>query len=163
MKPYFELVPEENSDIHVVPLFSEEEIEARHKDYETLTAKKFDYNFRFKAFEVVELIYFGEIRKIQYNFCINPFCPNFGSLQERTKGEGRSYSRYIFIATKKSRLEKPNDTNISSIKCSLKFSDSEITYEHQSLLMSNWSIAFEIRRLAAINMVQPAIYDYTFH
>jgi hypothetical protein len=81
MKPYFELVLEENSDIHVTPLFSDEEIEIRHKDYEVLAAKKFDYSFRYKAFEAVELIYFGEIRKIQYNFCIDPFCPISVSLK----------------------------------------------------------------------------------
>ncbi len=144
------------TDIVVTPLFDDNEIQKRHNDYINLSNKAFDEEYRERAFTPVIINYGNKEEFIQYNFCSDPFCPNYAEPLEILIPRGfRSIKNYMFKESKETPM----------IRCNIMKHLGANTHvdNNYSTLMSNWSIAEEIKRLEVLNRVVDEQVDYIFH
>lgn len=156
MKKRKETVPIGESPIVIEPPYSEEEIAARHTEYRDAPFIKFDENRREKAFEPICLKEDATIVEIQYNFCTDTFCHNYGMPFTIYKHRGlRSVKNYNFTGDKSKGQVVCNI--MEHVGASKKVNGNTYT------LLSNWSLAEEIKRLKTLSMVRPEQPTYEFH
>lgn len=137
----------------IIPL-SNEELERRRQDYEELKPSKMALKYSEELYRTTEVIFRECNYEIQYNFCANPFCKNFGSPQTKYNVRHQP-NRYKVIGTQDSKKincnpDKSDPDGIPTLNC---FSST----------VSNWSISEEIDRLLRINTVVPIEKNYIFH
>jgi len=140
--------------VEVQSPISTAEIEERTKDYELLTTKQFGTKYKDLLFNPTEFTWNGNIYKIQYNSCSNPYCKWHGLSQEKFTTKGKP-SRYRLSGTGTEKTIKCNPDPISPTKGA--------TLGCHTIALSNWSIAQEIERLVQISSVQDVEPDYQFH
>jgi len=146
----------EKSKIDVKSIFTDSEIKDRHKDYLSLSDKAFDTKYRDKAFEPVELNDDGKTEKIQFNYYSDPFCPNYDMPLKTIKPRGtRSVKNYTYV----------NAKDETRIMCNvMEYIGAKSRVDNNSTpLISNWSVAEEIKRLKIINSIIDEEVEYVFH
>jgi transposase-like protein len=142
---------------HLILHFSKDEIIEKDIDYLKVSDKKFDSKYKDYAFKPVEINIDNNDYKIQYNFCIDTFCPNFGKPIKLLKKRGtRSVRNYTFIGAK---IASP------CIQCNImEYVKSKVRIPYNSsILISNWSVAEEIKRLKRLSSIKDKEYEYNFH
>ena len=156
MKKRRELIPISESSIEVIPPFPDAEVEWRHGEYTILSNKKFDFESKDKIFEPIIMKEGAKEVGIQYNFCSDTFCPNYGEPYRTIKPRGK-------IGVKNYSLANSKEETV--INCSYVDSVNEnvIITGNSTILLSNWSIAQEIKRLKVINSVRKVQEEYVFH
>lgn len=156
MKPRKILNTPEISSIEVQPIFTDAEVLDRHKDYIALSDKDFDTKYKDKAFEPAILHDGSATDNVQYNYCSDPFCPNYGKPLKIIKARGaRSIKNYNFV----------NAKGETRIMCNIMeyTGDSSRVDNDSTPLVSNWSVAEEIKRLKIINSIVNEKIEYVFH
>jgi len=144
------------ANINISPLFDESEIIDRHDDYSKCTNKNYDTKYREHAFNPVTIEYDGRKELIQYNYCSDPFCPNYAEpLEMLISRKSRSVKNYMFVGSKDSSLIRCNIMKHVGLNSRVD--------NNSSTLMSNWSIAEEIKRLVVLNRVVDEQVEYVFH
>ena len=151
------LAKAEDAPATTIGPFTEDEIDARHSEYESESPAQFRKKYRTYAFKPAAVCIGNGRYLIQYNFCPNPFCHWYGLPQKKYENIKSKPSRYKFSSTIGSEE--------SDLFCNPIIDNS---YEgaplaHSSKLISNWSVAEEISRLVRINTVVPVDEDYVFH
>jgi transposase-like protein len=153
-------IPLAESPIIVEPLFTEAEVLERHKDYATLDDVKFDKAYRDFVYKPITINYGAKRQSIQYNFCTDTFCPNYGQ-PIKVVGKatmGKSIKSYKLVKASKSNGKPAIQCNIMSHA-----GTTSPMLTHTSTLLSNWGIANEIRRLKTLEALTPQIDEYIFH
>lgn len=144
------------ANINISPIFSEAEISERHIEYAKNSNKDFDTQYRERAFTPMTIEYEDHNEVIQYNYCSDPFCPNYADPLEIYVPRGmKSIKNYKFGSTK----------DEASIVCNVMKHvglNSRVD-NNTSMLHSNWSIAEEIKRLTVLNRVVDEQVEYLFH
>jgi len=133
---------------------SESELENRQKDYEVLSPRKFAFRYNPMIYLPTTFNLNGEVHTIQYNYCINPFCHNFGKEQTRYEKIKGKPSRYKITGTSKGH---------KGLECNHNPVGTGITLNCNVNPISNWSIAEEIKRLVQLETVLDVEPDYQFH
>jgi transposase-like protein len=137
------------------PVSSDELLE-RHLDYPMLSPRHFSQKYN-KLFEPVEFMFNGQIHKIQFNYCINPYCLWFGQPQKRFEEIKNKPSRYKLSSKGKGKRDvivcNPNREPHPDKK----------THNCTVTPVSNWSVAEEIKRLATMDIVKDIEPNYVFH
>jgi len=153
-----ESVPNNESPIKVIPIFNESEIESRHKEYENLSLKLFDSVFKDYSFKPVIIDYGSHTETIQYNYCYDTFCPNFGMPLKLIKPRGtRSIRNYVNTSVSRAMIPGLTCNIMEYVGATKRVSGNTFT------LFSNWSIAEEIKRLETLSLTRPVKKKYTFH
>lgn len=137
--------------------FHYDELAKLKEDYQNLPIKKMSLKYNPYAFRSGCLYTenFHTVRLMNSNFCINPFCENFGEGQEIIGcKQTKEKMRYAFNGLNEEKEIKcnvigPNGKPISS-RCI-------------SPLVSNSSVACEVGRLIEINSVIDKKTEYRFH
>jgi transposase-like protein len=146
----------EKSKIEITPVFTNKEVTERHDDYKKMSDRNFDENYREKAFCPIHIGYQSFSEDIQYNYCTDPYCPNFGEpLEIIIPRSSRSVKNYMFTNKKEAPLIRCNIMNYVGSKTRVD--------NNSSTLISNWSLAEEIKRLTTLNSVINDDTEYTFH
>ncbi|MCP8615460.1 insertion element protein [Salirhabdus salicampi] len=140
--------------VDVCTPISDTEIEERHKDYEQLEPRKFAFRYNPMLYLPTTFTLNGETHSIQYNYCINPFCHNFGKEQKKFESVKGKPSRYKIGGS--SNYNKEVICNDNSLV-------EGITLNCSVNPFSNWSIAEEIKRLVQVGSVLDIEPDYQFH
>lgn len=148
-----------NSDdgiINVIEPVSSDELLDRQLQYPLLKPLQFGKRFG-NPYNPVELDFKGVLHSIQFNHCVNPFCDWFGEPQKRYEHIKHKPGRYRLSSKGKSRGD--------AIVCN---PDPEIPPKNKShnctvTLVSNWSVAEEIKRLAIMDRVEDIRPEYQFH
>ena len=97
MKVRKKMIPFSESNINVSSLFKKDEINQRHIDYPKLSNKSFDEEYRTYAFKPILIEDDTSKTEVQYNFCTDTFCPNYGAKFEMLKSRGKkSSNNYVF-------------------------------------------------------------------
>lgn len=149
-------MPISESSIQISDIFDEVEILNRHTEYESISDKDFDSTRKDYAFKPVSMIEDGNITTIQYNYCYDTFCPNHGEPLSMIKFRGaRSQKNYSYGSSKSE----------ASIRCNLSeyFGSPKSILNNTTMLLSNLSVAEEIKRLKTLSSVKTITYEYTFH
>lgn len=149
------LVNTEDEIIKVYLPVSDEEIKARELDYQVETPEKFAKKYRHCWHEPVKIFYNGREHKIQLNRCTDPYCKNFGLPQIRfieIKNKPSRYRLNAHTADRKDIACNPDPVNKFGIVTSIR-----------TTVISNWSVAEEISRLAKNDKVMDVEPDYCFH
>lgn len=142
--------------VNAIDPLSDNELLDRHLYYPLMTPRQFAKKFGF-PYRPVEFHFDSKLNTIQYNHCTNPFCGWFGKPQKKYQHIKRKPSRYKLSSHGKIRgdalicnpdPEKP--PKHKSHKCSVR-------------LVSNWSVAEEIKRLATMDQVKDMLPNYQFH
>src|SRR5690625_6048906 len=76
------LATKEDEIVDVKIPISNEELKDRAKQYDLLTPKRFATRYNKMLFLPTSFKWNGSEYPIQYNYCINPFCCNFGKEQQ---------------------------------------------------------------------------------
>lgn len=137
-----------------VPI-SQQENEDRHMQYDLLNPKKFATRYNPMLYLPTTFTLNGESHSIQYNYCINPYCHNFGQEQVRFEEIKGKPSRYKMTGTSKD--------NTKGLYCNDNPLGNGISLNCYSSPVSNWSLAEEIKRLVRIGSIQDIEPDYQFH
>lgn len=146
----------EKSNIEIIPVFSDKEVIERNDDYLKLSDKDFDEKYRERAFSPIHVNYKTYSEDVQYNYCTDPFCPNYGNPLEVIVPRGsRSVKNYMFANKKEAPVIRCNIMNHVGSKSRVD--------NNSSTLVSNWSIAEEIKRLITLNRVIDDDVEYVFH
>ena len=98
----------------------------------------------------------GSEYPIQYNYCINPFCCNFGKERHKFKDVKGKPSRYKMTGSSKDKGHKGMYCNDNPI-------GRGVSQNCTVTPLSNWSVVEEIKRLIEINSIQDVEPDYQFH
>lgn len=88
------LATKEDDIVVVHSPVNEEELKDRKEQYPLLSEKQFAFRYNHMLFLPIEFTWNGNIHKIQYNFCTNPFCKWCGQEQvkfETVKGKPSRY------------------------------------------------------------------------
>jgi transposase-like protein len=133
---------------------SDEELDARVKDYITETPEKFAKKYRHSIFQPVTVHFNGEDYQIQLNRCTEPYCKWFGLPQYRFTEVKNKPSRYKLDAGGKDRRIECNPDPMKGIGT---------TWSCKTRAISNWSVAEEVSRLAKNDRVRDIESDYEFH
>lgn len=137
---------------------SDEELKARKIDYQVETPEKFAKKYRQCWHAPVKIVFNGREHQIQLNRCVDPFCKNFGLPQLRFTEIKNKPSRYRLGSRElKDKISKdiicnPDPTNEFGFATS-----------SAAIVISNWSVAGEISRLAKNDKVMDIEPDYCFH
>jgi|SRR5690625_1840459 len=76
------LATQDDEIVKINPSISNEKMEDREKQYDLLTPKRFATRYNKSLFKPTTFTFSGTKKLVQYNYCINPFCHNFGKEQE---------------------------------------------------------------------------------
>lgn len=136
------------------PVSSLELVQRAH-DYNLLDAVAFGKKYRHHLFNGVVLKIDGVKHTIQANFCLNPFCQWYGLPQHK----------YELLKSKPSRYKLEGSYGIKRIACNY-VPDSNLkgaVVMSKVHVVSNWSLAEEIKRLIDINSISLLEGDYEFH
>jgi len=146
--------PNESSIIIPCPV-SNQEIMQRQIDYPILDNVMFAKKYRELQFKEI-LITMGSVeKKIQANFCTNPYCKWFGMSQHTYRYNNRNIYRYNTEGTFNKKFLTCNDKI---------FSDSYgPTLNSFAKPLSNWSLAEEIKRLIDNSTLGDLEVKYNFH
>lgn len=132
------------------------EIFDRTSDSKILSTKQFEKKHKFEWNQPFTLIYDNKEFEMQYNFCTDPFCNWYGMPQSHFQGRKHRY-----------RLSDsgPIDSELKSIFCNKNSEQkhSSLVTKSSSVVLSNWSIAEEVSRLANNNKVVDREPEYQFH
>ena len=79
------LATKEDEIVDVKIPISNEELKDRAKQYDLLTPKRFATRYNKMLFLPTSFKWNGSEYPIQYNYCINPFCCNFGKERHKFK------------------------------------------------------------------------------
>lgn len=163
LKKFKKIAQSNDLDIEVVSPFSEDIIEARNKEYYSLSNIDFKKNYRNYVFTPAQLKIANEQYEINLNFCNNTFCKWYGLPQKKYENIKRKPSRYILQQTSsRSHIGIDPEPRImcNSIPEELSYRQS---LENSTNTVSNWSVAEEIKRLISINSIVPLEPTYNFH
>ena len=130
----------------------------RFVEYASLTDEQFKKKYRYLLFKPTTLSINGETHELQFNFCYNPFCRNYGLPQTRYEAIKNKPYRYKIVGTS-------GGESTSRIYCNdiEKIKTHGLSIENTSDTVSNWSVAEEIKRLITNNTVIPIEKEYMFH
>ncbi|MFC0213802.1 insertion element protein [Paenibacillus chartarius] len=152
------LATTEDNIVTVERPITDSEIHSRRSgDYFLLTPLKFANKYRDVLFRPVNVHWNDKIYQIQMNTCTDPFCKWFGLPQQRFETVKNKPSRYKLIGSLKHGSQSivcnpdPIRTGVG------------MTWDSTTQPLSNWSIAEEIARLAAVDSVQDWEPEYQFH
>lgn len=148
------LAAQEDNLVTVLSPLSKKEIDSRHKDYNSLSPKRFATKYKELLFLPVEFTWNGKSRKIQYNYCANPFCKWHGLQQNKFSTKGKPGRYRLSGSDEKKRLKCNPDPIAPTIG---------MTHNCNNETYSNWSIAEEISRLKRIESVVEVEPEYQFH
>lgn len=135
---------------------SDEELVEREKDYQQLSPDEFAKKYRNSWYRPVTIMFKGKVHQIQLNRCTDPFCKWFGMPQERFTEARNKPSRYKLTGTMRSAHKFV--CNPDPLR-----STSGTTWDCTTVVLSNWSIAEEIARLAKNDKVRQVEPTYNFH
>lgn len=110
-----------------------------------------------KLYEPIECMFNGQTHKIQFNYCVNPYCLWFGQPQERFEYIKNKPSRY--------KLSSKGRNRTDSIVCNSNHEPHPDKKSHNcnGTPVSNWGVAEVIKRLATVDIVKNIEPDYVFH
>ncbi|HFK6005531.1 TPA: insertion element protein, partial [Enterococcus faecium] len=100
------LATKEDEIVDVKIPISNEELKDRAKQYDLLTPKRFATRYNKMLFLPTSFKWNGSEYPIQYNYCINPFCCNFGKEQHKFKDVKGKPSRYKMTGSSKDKGHK---------------------------------------------------------
>jgi len=128
----------------------------RDELYNVLSDIEFMKKYRQYLYSPALLELETEKYEIQLNFCNSIFCKWYGQTQYKYDEISGKPSRYKMVQAGRS------DT---AIQCNDVPSDdkTKVSLNNNSYVISNWSVAEEIKRLIHINFVVPIEPDYIFH
>ncbi len=150
------LATKEDEIVDVKIPISNEELKDRAKQYDLLTPKRFATRYNKMLFLPTSFKWNGSEYPIQYNYCINPFCCNFGKEQHKFKDVKGKPSRYKMTGSSKDKGHKGMYCNDNPI-------GRGVSQNCTITPLSNWSVVEEIKRLIEINSIQDVEPDYQFH
>lgn len=150
------LATKEDEIVDVKIPISNEELKDRAKQYDLLTPKRFATRYNKMLFLPTSFKWNGSEYPIQYNYCINPFCCNFGKEQHKFKDVKGKPSRYKMTGSSKDKGHKGMYCNDNPI-------GRGVSQNCTVTPLSNWSVVEEIKRLIEINSIQDVEPDYQFH
>lgn len=149
------LATKEDEIVDVKIPISNEELKDRAKQYDLLTPKRFATRYNKMLFLPTSFKWNGSEYPIQYNYCINPFCCNFGKEQHKFKDVKGKPSRYKMTGSSKDKGHKGMYCNDNPI-------GRGVSQNCTVTPLSNWSVVEEIKRLIEINSIQDVEPDYHF-
>jgi len=132
---------------------SDDEIKDREKQYDLLPPKRFATRYNKSLFKPTTFTLYTAENSLQYNYCINPFCHNFGREQIRYEVKGKPRRYKITGSSKNSKALNCNDNPIGR----------GVSQNCNVIPISNWSLAEEIKRLVQINSIKDIEPSYQFH
>ncbi len=118
------------------------------KEYLSKNTRKKD------PYRSVSINYNGQDYDIQVNRCTNPFCDWFGLNQISLFGNDKRPFRYRIV-------KAGGGTHKRSLSCNT-WEDHRIE-SSDSIILSNWALANEIRKLVSINNLKGHDIEYSFH
>jgi hypothetical protein len=158
LKKLSRLANSSDLDIQSISPLTDTEVEERQKEYLVMAFDQFRKKYRHHIFSPAILKINGVEYMIQLNYCYNPFCKWYGLPQKQ----------YDILKYKPSRYRLSN-TRVTEDHVAILCNDVEDlsvfgnSIGNTSELLSNWSVAEEIKRLITINTVLPVEPDYQFH
>ena len=161
MKKLMKLATFDDLNIVCHSPFSEEDNEQRDKEYFALPYDKFKKKYRHLLFVPSVIDINGVSYELQFNKCYNPFCKWYGLNQKKYNEIKSKPSRYKIGKRSKvgSGEAEPNiycnTVEDKSVPCESLNNTNEV--------VSNWSVAEEIKRLIIINSIIPIEKEYEFH
>ena len=138
---------------------TEEELKAREENYNLLIPRSFSNTHNELLFKPINFSYKNQSYSIQYNFCTNSFCKWYSLDQivfHNAKSRTKKPSRYFLSDSSGSKNLRCNPDPMGD-------DYSGTTWECNSVPVSNWSIAEEIKRLATLEEIQDIKPTYQFH
>ena len=148
-----------NSLVSVAGPFSDAEIHQRHDEYNKLPAEEFQKKYRSLIYRPAIISIDGKDFEIQLNKCNNPFCKWYGLPQVKYENIKSKPSRYKIVASSRGstadRLLQCNDVSDSHLP--------GVVSANYTSLISNWSVAEEVKRLIKVNSTVPLKSEYEFH
>lgn len=148
------LIKNKDNFFEVITPVSEEERFEREKNYPLLQDNKFATKFRKALFEPVTVTFKDQTFVIQMNSCINPYCQNFGMPQFQYDAKGKP---------KRFKTSQARSGSQTLLNCNQDPSKPRNVLGCTNYVVSNWSIAEEIKRLGEINSVKEMDPEYQFH
>ncbi len=140
---------------NTIPL-TEDEIKNRHSEYISMPNDKFRKKYRHHINTAITMEFMGKPFELQLNKCYNPFCKWYGLPQYKYDSIKSKPSRYKLGSTYNDEVKlycnEVNDVTIPGE-----------AFAHTNEVLSNWSVAEEIKRLVTINSVMPMLEFYNFH
>ena len=146
----------EDLEASIEPLFTSDELKERATRYKELSPATFAKKERALWARPVTFHLKGKTSTLQLNKCTNPFCVNYGLLQEKFHDYKGKPSRYKIVGG--------GTKEIPFIECTIHSGTTDQpSLSNKSILISNWSVAEEIIRLTTINSVVPNIFELSYH
>ncbi|MDM5188045.1 insertion element protein [Bacillus sp. DX4.1] len=151
------LATKEDNIVVIESPITSTELSECEKDYPLLFPSDFAKKYRDLLFQPVKFHFKGQPFLIQFNRCTNPFCKWFGETQKRFEDLKYKPSRYKIVGSAKH--------NTQAIQCNPDPTGSKLgtTWNCTCVPYSNWSVAEEIARLAALDKVENIEVEYEFH
>ncbi|MDF2698911.1 MAG: hypothetical protein K0Q49_467 [Haloplasmataceae bacterium] len=145
----------ENSKVSIDPNIDLKEYNERESDLSNLSNMQFSSKRKIYMFSPVKLNIKGKEHDIHFNYCTDPLCKWYGSEQILVKGKRKRRKKYKLTGNKREK----------SIACQDVIGSTTLGRRTKShtILLSNWSIATEIKRLIDINDPNFLIPVYDFH
>lgn len=136
--------------------FSDDDVVQRDKDYPVLPIEQFRKKYRHYAFKPALIEIDGIQHEIQLNFCNDTFCDNYSLKQYKFSSLKGKPSRY--------QLASMREGN-TGLLCNKHYDLAHPKYPilHYTTLISNWSVAEEIKRILVLETITPNIKKYEFH
>ncbi|MDD2534109.1 MAG: hypothetical protein PHC86_05365 [Eubacteriales bacterium] len=135
--------------------FGDDVLLARDTEYPVLSDDQFRKKYRHYVFKPASIEIDGKELEIQLNFCNDTFCDNYFLEQHR----------FSKLKGKPSRYKMDGQSDDTRLKCNSVSYLAHPLYPipHNTSLISNWSVAEEIKRLLVLETIIPDIKIYEFH
>jgi len=148
------LITKEDEIVKIHPPITKEVLEDRKKQYELLPPKRFATRYNSTLFTPVSFKLFGWDYSIQLNYCINPFCCNFGKEQHKYDEIKGKPSRYKLTGSSKDH---------KGLYCNDNPMGRGVSQNCKVTPVSNWSVVEEIKRLVEVGGIKDIDPEYQFH
>jgi len=148
------LATKDDEVVKIIVPISNEELEDRKKQYDLLSPKQFATRYNKSLFLPTTFTLNGSDNAIQYNFCTNPYCHNFGMEQTRYEAVKGKPSRYKLTGSSKDH---------KGLYCNDNPIGRGVSHNCKVIPVSNWSVAEEIKRLVQTESIKDIEPNYQFH
>jgi transposase-like protein len=150
------LLSKDESLIDIETPIASKELQDRNQHYPLLPPLQFAKRYHTMLFQPVSYKWKGEEYSLQMNHCLNPYCESFGLPQVKYQSVKGKPSRYKLVGASYNKGIHCNDNPLPS-------KSDKSTLGCTSSVLSNWSIAEEIKRLVEAESVADVNPEYTFH